>query len=165
MPAASPGYDLRLVDGDIPLQNGGFITGTALTIQRLPRRLKTNLGEVLTDRFAGIDLLGWLQVRPPDPALMEEIVHVHFPDIRKSLLREALKAFYSLREVDEFRKKPSTSELIDWIRALIAGGIPHENISKEIPFSGTLLKKETDYDYFVKNYLTKAGNAYILRRK
>ena len=76
MPAASPGYDLRLVDGDIPLQNGGFITGTALTIQRLPRRLKTNLGEVLTDRFAGIDLLGWLQVRPPDLALMEGAIRV-----------------------------------------------------------------------------------------
>ena len=83
---------------------------------------------------------------------MEEIVRVHFPDIKDSLLAEALKTFYSLRKIDDFRKKPSTSELIDWIRALIAGGIPHEQVSKQIPFVGTLLKKETDYDFFVRNF-------------
>jgi len=86
---------------------------------------------------------------------MQEIVRVHFPDIRTSLLQEALKAFYSLREIDEFRKKPSTSELIDWIKALIAGDIPHGDIVKEIPFAGAMLKKETDYDYFTRNYLPR----------
>jgi len=88
---------------------------------------------------------------------------MHFPDIQTNLLREALKTFYSLREIDEFRKKPSTSELIDWIRALIAGGIPHQNISKELPFIGTLLKKETDYDYFLSNYMTRAGDTFVVR--
>jgi hypothetical protein len=69
-----------------------------------------------------------------------------------------------LREIDEFRKKPSTSELIDWIKALIAGGIPPENISKEIPFFGTLLKKETDCDYFVSNHAPRLGGTFFIRR-
>ena len=84
----------------------------------------------------------------PDPKLMEEIVRVHFPHIQDNLLREALKAFYALRGVEEFRKKPSTSELIDWIQALTLGGIPPARIASEVPFAGTLLKKEIDYDYF-----------------
>jgi hypothetical protein len=79
---------------------------------------------------------------------MEEIIKVHFPDIKKDLLNNAMKTFYKLREVDAFRKKPSTSELIDWIQALTIGGISPERITREIPFVGTLLKKETDYDYF-----------------
>ncbi len=70
-----------------------------------------------------------------------------------------------LREIDEFRKKPSTSELIDWIKALIASGVPHEAIAKEIPFAGTLLKKETDYDYFVNNYMAGGGGNLFMRRR
>ena len=101
----------------------------------------------------------------PTPELMEEIIQVHFPDIRTSLVQEAMKTFYSLREIDEFRKKPSTSELIDWIRVLIASDVSHKTISKEIPFVGTLLKKEIDFDYFINNYLTRVGNNYIIRRK
>ena len=95
---------------------------------------------------------------------MEEIVHVHFPEIQDKLMREAMKVFYALREVDEFRKKPSTSELVDWIRALIIGQVPLDNISKEIPFAGTLLKKESDYDHFVSTYLTNVASKNILRR-
>ena len=79
-------------------------------------------------------------------------MRVHFPDIKDNLLGESLKTFYSLRKVDDFRKKPSTSELIDWIRALIAGGIPHEEIARQVPFVGTLLKKETDFDFFARNF-------------
>ncbi len=94
---------------------------------------------------------------------MEEIVKVHFPDIQHNLLRESLKTFYTLREIDDFRKKPSTSELIDWIQALIAGGIPHEEAFKEIPFLGTLLKKETDYDYFMSHYLGRKTGVSINR--
>ena len=84
----------------------------------------------------------------PDKESMEEIVHVHYPDVEKNLLKEALKVFYALRNVDEFRKKPSTSELLDWLQALMIGGIPHDKISQDIPFIGTLLKKEVDYEYF-----------------
>ena len=72
MPTASPGFDIRLDEnGDLPLQNGGVITGLELTIQRLKRRLLIQRGEVSFDRFFGIDWNGWLQVRPPQLALME----------------------------------------------------------------------------------------------
>jgi MoxR-like ATPase len=91
----------------------------------------------------------------PDPAMMEEIVKVHFPEIQENLLREALKTFYRLREVDEFRKKPSTAELVDWIQALIAGGIHPDRVFKETPFAGTLLKKETDYELFQSQFQNK----------
>jgi len=91
----------------------------------------------------------------PDQELMEEIVRVHFPDIEKKLLREALKKFYWIREFDMLRKKPSTSELIDWLQALILGGIPIKDLEKEIPFLGTLLKKQEDIDT-----LEKAGKSH-----
>ena len=101
----------------------------------------------------------------PDPSLMEEIVRVHFSSIQDNLLREALKTFYLLRGLEDLKKKPSTSELLDWIRALIAGGIPHDRVFKEVPFVGSLLKKETDYDFFVTHHLGKGraarqGDAY-----
>jgi MoxR-like ATPase len=109
--------------------------------------ITSNAEKELPDAFLRRCIFHYIEF--PNSELMEEIVKVHFPNIKDSLLSEALKAFYKLREIDDFRKKPSTSELIDWIRALIAGGIPHDRVSSEIPFVGTLLKKETDYDYFV----------------
>jgi MoxR-like ATPase len=87
----------------------------------------------------------------PDQELMEEIVHVHFPEIEKKLLREALKKFYWIREFDMLRKKPSTSELIDWLQALQIGGIPAKTIEKEIPFLGSLLKKQEDIELVQKS--------------
>jgi MoxR-like ATPase len=86
----------------------------------------------------------------PGQELMEEIVHVHFPRIEKKLLREALKKFYWIREFDMLRKKPSTSELIDWLQALIIGGISEKDVEKEIPFLGTLLKNKEDMDIVQK---------------
>ena len=124
--------------------------------------ITSNAEKELPDAFLRRCIFHYIEF--PAPELMEEIVLVHFPDIKNSLLREALKTFYALREIDEFRKKPSTSELVDWIQALIAGGIPHESISKKIPFIGTLLKKETDYDYFVNNHMTKTGDSRFIGR-
>jgi hypothetical protein len=77
---------------------------------------------------------------------MQEIVYVHFPDLEKRLLKEVLARFYWLREIDDFRKKPSTSELLDWIQALLAGGIKPEIVAKELPFAGALIKKEQDME-------------------
>lgn len=82
----------------------------------------------------------------PDMELMREIVKVHFPDLEKKLLKEVLTRFYWLREIDGFRKKPSTSELLDWIAALLAGGIKPEQVAKELPFAGALIKKEQDIE-------------------
>ena len=126
--------------------------------------ITSNAEKELPDAFLRRCIFHYIEF--PTPKLMDEIVRVHFPDIRNNLLRESLDAFYSLREVDEFRKKPSTSELIDWIRALIAGDIPLQNIAKEMPFSGTLLKNEADYDYFMNNYMaSRTGSNFGMRRR
>ena len=121
----------------------------------------SNAEKELPDAFLRRCIFHYIEF--PAPELMEEIVRVHFPDIKDKLLQEAQKAFYALREIDEFRKKPSTSELIDWIRALLAGGVTHEKISKDIPFAGTLLKKEQDHDYFTNNYMAQYGTNLFIR--
>ncbi len=80
----------------------------------------------------------------PDRDMMVKIVKVHFPDIEEGLVKGALETFYGLRKEDALRKKPSTSELIDWVRALIHGGIDPAKFSGSIPMLGALLKKEQD---------------------
>lgn len=87
----------------------------------------------------------------PGESLMEDIVRVHFPDIEKKLLKESLVRFYWIRQHDMLRKKPSTSELIDWIQALREGGISIAKIEKELPFIGTLLKKKEDVDLLAQS--------------
>ncbi len=125
--------------------------------------ITSNAEKELPDAFLRRCIFHYIEF--PDAKLMEEIVRVHFPDIKNNLLHEALRTFYSLRQIDAFRKKPSTSELIDWIRALMAGGMGHEKISSEIPFIGTLLKKETDYNHFVNTYMTRMGDNLVVRKK
>ena len=80
----------------------------------------------------------------PDPEQMEKIVRVHFDKLDETLLKQAMEAFYFLRGIDAIEKKPSTSELVDWIRALELGGVDPARIRKEIPFAGVLLKKDKD---------------------
>src|SRR5690606_4538218 len=80
----------------------------------------------------------------PDEALMREIVAVHHPDISQALLSQCLVKFYWLRNQQAIRKKPSTSELIDWIGALVRAGMDEQNLKRELPFLGVLLKKESD---------------------
>ncbi len=92
-------------------------------------------------------------IRFPEHETMERIVHVHFPDIKKTLLKEALETFYSIREVNGLKKKPSTSELLDWIKLLLAEDIAPEALrgdsSKAIPqLYGALLKNEQDVHMF-----------------
>ncbi len=122
--------------------------------------ITSNAEKELPDAFLRRCIFHYIEF--PDAALMEEIVRVHFPDIKKALLSQCLDVFYSLREIDEFRKKPSTSELLDWLQALMAGGVSSEDIATEVPFIGTLLKKETDCDYFAAK--CKTGRNFTLRR-
>ena len=82
----------------------------------------------------------------PDRAQMEEIVRVHFDQLDESLLQQTLEAFYRIREMDDIEKKPSTSELVDWIHALMLSGIPQEEILQKLPFAGVLLKKDRDLE-------------------
>jgi MoxR-like ATPase len=89
-------------------------------------------------------------IRFPDADTMEKIVRVHYPDLKKRLLAEALSAFFGLRETPGLKKKPSTSELLDWIKLLVAEDIPPEALrgddqKKSIPpLFGALLKNEQD---------------------
>lgn len=89
-------------------------------------------------------------IRFPDKDTMQRIVDVHFPNIRETLLREALEVFFGLRDIPGLKKKPSTSELIDWLKLLMAEDIPAETLrSKEgkavmPPLAGALLKNEQD---------------------
>ncbi len=82
----------------------------------------------------------------PGAELMADIVHVHHPTLEHDLLEHVLERFYALRQIDALRKKPSTSELIDWIQALIAGGVSAAQLEDKLPFLGVLLKKESDVD-------------------
>ena len=82
----------------------------------------------------------------PDRALMAEIVRVHHPDITDRVLDNALEVFFGLRATPRLRKKPSTSELIDWICALKKAGVDLGRVSGGIPFLGTLLKTEQDVE-------------------
>ena len=82
----------------------------------------------------------------PDRDLMERIVEVHHPRLDAKLLDQVLIKFYWLRQQNELRKKPSTSELIDWIAALLKAGVSIEKLEAHIPFVGSLLKKEQDVD-------------------
>ena len=82
----------------------------------------------------------------PDAQLMEEIVKTHYPTVEDNILRNAMEVFYWIRSVRDIRKKPSTSELIDWINALSLSGIEPEKLRKELPFIGVVLKKDEDLE-------------------
>ena len=105
-------------------------------------------------------------IKFPDKETMEQIVNVHFPDLKKALLQEALEAFYKVRDVRGLKKKPSTSELLDWIKLLLAEDIAPEILRsgdsrKAIPpLYGALLKNEQDVHLFEQLiFLDRRGNA------
>ena len=93
-------------------------------------------------------------IRFPDKETMEKIVAVHFPDIKKTLLREALESFFEVREVPGLKKKPSTSELLDWLKLLLAEDISPDTLRSTDrraiipPMHGALLKNEQDVHLF-----------------
>ncbi len=82
----------------------------------------------------------------PSKELMEEIVRVHFPDVEEHLLKNAMEVFYDIRSIRDIRKKPSTSELIDWVNALQIGGISADTIRSALPFVGVVVKKDEDLE-------------------
>ena len=82
----------------------------------------------------------------PDPPLMRRILDVHHKNLDATLLDQVLIKFYWLREQNELRKKPSTSELVDWISALLRSGVSMEQLESHLPYVGALLKKEQDVD-------------------
>ena len=86
----------------------------------------------------------------PDEKLMVDIVKVHFPNIKQNLLDSVILKFYQLRQFDQLKKKPSTSELIDWIAVLMRAGVSEDDLKGKFPFLGTLIKKEQDLVYLEK---------------
>ncbi|WP_139478734.1 AAA family ATPase [Aeromonas veronii] len=104
-------------------------------------------------------------IRFPDKAEMQAIVKLHYPDLKESLLAEAMDLFFELREVEGLRKKPSTSELLDWIRLLLADDIAPEAMRAREPgklvpaLYGALLKTEQDLHLFEKlAFLARRGS-------
>ena len=87
----------------------------------------------------------------PDQELMKRIVRVHHPKIEDQLVDQAVVAFYELRAVQRIRKRPSTSELVDWIAVLKQAGVGRERFVRELPFLGVLLKKEQDIETFMQS--------------
>ena len=93
-------------------------------------------------------------IRFPDREIMTQIVDVHFPDLQRNLLREALNIFYDIRDVPGLKKKPSTSELLDWLKLLMVEDMPPDALrskdSKQLipPLHGALLKNEQDVHLF-----------------
>jgi MoxR-like ATPase len=114
--------------------------------------ITSNNEKELPDAFLRRCFFHYIQF--PDPATMQRIVDVHYPGIREDLLRAALASFFELRAVSGLKKKPSTSELLDWLKLLLAEDIPPEALrsldQKQIvpPLAGALLKNEQDLSLF-----------------
>ncbi|HEX7843495.1 MAG TPA: MoxR family ATPase [Kofleriaceae bacterium] len=106
--------------------------------------ITSNNEKELPDAFLRRCVFHYIQF--PSRELMSEIVRVHHPDITDRVLDNALEVFFGLRATPRLRKKPSTSELIDWICALKKAGVDLGRVSGGIPFLGTLLKTEQDVE-------------------
>jgi MoxR-like ATPase len=104
--------------------------------------ITSNAEKELPDAFLRRCVFHYIEF--PERDLMARIVRVHHPDLGNKLLDEALRAFYALRDVQGLRKRPSTSELIDWIAVLRRAGIASVELEEGMPFLGALLKREQD---------------------
>jgi MoxR-like ATPase len=125
-------------------------TGERVTAQQRPIVVITSNNEKeLPDAFLRRCVFHYISF--PDKQTMTDIVRVHHPNVAEEVLKQVLLRFYWLRDLPEIRKRPSTSELIDWIAALQRGGIRPETIEKELPFLGVLLKRESDIESVLNN--------------
>ncbi len=129
-----------------------YIPETKETVKAKQRPIviiTSNAEKELPDAFLRRCVFHYIEF--PDQAQMEQIVRVHFKELESNLLNQALAAFYWLRSLRDIEKKPSTSELVDWLRALVAGGVSPDRIARQIPFAGVLLKKDKDLRTLQKN--------------
>lgn len=124
-----------------------YIPETRETVRARKRPIviiTSNAEKELPDAFLRRCVFHYIEF--PDRELMADIVRVHYPDISEKLLTQVLEAFYKIRNLPQIKKKPSTSEIIDWIQALQHGGVDVGRIVKEVPYLGVLLKKNEDID-------------------
>ena len=130
-----------------------YETGETVKAEKRPIVIITSNNEKeLPDAFLRRCFFHYIKF--PEAQTMEHIVEVHFPGIKKRLIADALKIFYEVRDVPGLKKKPSTSELLDWLKLLLSEDIP-ENILSERdtrkaipPLHGALLKNEQDIHLF-----------------
>ncbi len=120
-------------------------TGETVKAQERPVVIITsNAEKELPDAFLRRCIFHYISF--PDAEMMNRIIRAHYPDLSNQLADQVLQAFYRLRRMPELQKKPSTSELLDWIQALQITGVSLEHVEKEIPYSGVLLKKQEDVE-------------------
>ena len=137
-----------------------YIPETKETVQARQRPIviiTSNAEKELPDAFLRRCIFHYIAF--PNQDMMSDIVHAHYPDIEDHLLELAMRAFYQVRDLPTVAKKPSTSELLDWLQALRLGGVDPEKIEKELPYAGILLKKNEDL-VAVKNAKTRVKNGY-----
>ncbi|MDO4177146.1 MAG: MoxR family ATPase [Bacillota bacterium] len=108
--------------------------------------ITSNAEKELPDAFLRRCIFHYIEF--PNEEKMEEIIKVHYGDIDKKLVENALDAFYKIREMKNLQKRPSTSELLDWIQALMISGVAVDDLFEKMPFLGVLLKKNQDLDMF-----------------
>ena len=106
--------------------------------------ITSNAEKELPDAFLRRCIFHYIEF--PNEELMAEIVRSHYPEVEDNLLKNAMDVFYWIRSQREIRKKPSTSELIDWINALQIAGIPADQIREKLPFVGVVVKKDEDLE-------------------
>lgn len=124
-----------------------YINETKRTVKAKHRPIviiTSNAEKELPDAFLRRCIFHYIDF--PSQELMEEIVRVHFPDVEEHLLKNAMEVFYNIRGIRDIRKKPSTSELIDWVNALQIGGISADRIRGALPFIGVVVKKDEDLE-------------------
>lgn len=129
-----------------------YIPETKETIKAKQRPIviiTSNAEKELPDAFLRRCVFHYIEF--PDQEQMEAILRVHFEKLDERLMQQALATFYWIRELRGIEKKPSTSELVDWIRALVAGGVDPKMVERNIPFAGVLLKKDKDLQVLQKN--------------
>jgi MoxR-like ATPase len=137
-------------------------TGDEVVAQERPVVLITSNNEKeLPDAFLRRCVFHFIDF--PDVATMRRIVAVHHPHLEAKLLDQVLMKFYWLRDVPGIQKKPSTSELIDWVQALTVGGVSPDKVVTKLPFLGVLLKKDKDVDLALRALGNNRGVAGRLR--
>jgi MoxR-like ATPase len=133
-------------------------TGQTVSAARRPVVIITsNAEKELPDAFLRRCVFHYIAF--PEPAEMDRIVRVHHPDLDEALLGAALEAFYVLRSFEGLAKRPTTSELIDWVQALVIAGIPAERVLAELPFLGVVLKTPQDLAIARRHLSVRARSA------
>ena len=128
-----------------------YINETKETVKTKHRPIviiTSNAEKELPDAFLRRCIFHYIEF--PNEEKMADIIRVHYGDIDSKLMTKALEAFYKIRGMKDLQKRPSTSELLDWIQALMISGVSIDNLYEDTPFLGVLLKKNQDMDMFTE---------------